>query len=219
MPPGGLTQRRWRWRRLGEVSGDVAGDIRVGRLLVEPPQAVQVGVEALAVLSQLLAQRLPGMPPQHPRLVAAHGRAVSMGIVDAAITVDIQPDGQRLALSQQRLQARRGACAVVGAAVSPPGRTASSVELLAIGQPGAGNARVAVNAPWPHAEARASRAHRKPEAPLAQVEADTRREGDTALEAKSHGDLLVGRCRQRFILHRRDYLWEAHTAKIAESVI
>ena len=78
---------------------------------------------------------------------------------------------------------------------------------------------MAVHAPWPHAEARATRAHRKPEAPLAQVEADARREGDTALEAKSHGDLLVGRCRQRFILHRRSDLWEAHTAKTAESVI
>src|SRR5690554_8134182 len=84
-------------------------------------------------------------------------------------------------LRQQRLQARRGACAA-GAAAPAPGRTAPGVELLAIGQPGAGNARVAVHAPWPHAEARASRAHRKPEAPLAQVEADTRREGDTALE-------------------------------------
>src|SRR5690554_7902240 len=130
MPPGGWAQRRLSRRRLGEVSGDVAGDIRVGRLLVEPPQAIQVGVEALAVLCQLLAQRLPGMTPQHPGLVVAHGRAVTVGIVDAAITVDIEPDGQRLALSQQRLQARRGACSVVGAAVSPPGRTASSVELL-----------------------------------------------------------------------------------------
>src|SRR5690554_1610220 len=218
MPPGGLTQRRWRRRRLGEVSGDVAGDIRMGRLLVEPPQAIQVGIEALAVLCQLLTQRLPGMTPQHPGLVIAHRRAIPVGVVDAAITVDIQPDGQRLALSQQRLQAPRGARAV-GAAASPPGRTAPGVELLAIGQPGAGNARMAVHTPWPHAEARAPRAHRQPEAPLAQIEADTWREGDTALEAKSHGDLLVGRCRQRFILHSRGDLWEAHTAKTEESVI
>src|SRR5690625_7804801 len=106
MPPGGLTQRRLSRRRLGEVSGDVAGDIRMGRLLVEPPQAVQVSIETLAVLCQLLAQRVSGMPPQHPRLVVAHGGAVPVGVMDAAITVDIEPDGQRLTLSQQRLQAR-----------------------------------------------------------------------------------------------------------------
>lgn len=76
---------------------------------MEPPQAVQVGIEALAVLCQLLAQRLPGMPPQRSRLVVAHGGAITVGVVDSTIGIDIEPDGKRLTLSQQRLQVRRGA--------------------------------------------------------------------------------------------------------------
>ncbi len=154
---------------------------------MQPTEPVEVGIEPLAQGLELLTKDLLGMPAQHPRLGIRHRHPVGVEVADLTTLVDLQIHSQAAALGQLRFQG--GSIAACGSP-APAGVTIASIQLLAVGKPGAGDPGVAMHATRPHADAGTPRTQREAQATLAEIEAHPGRQANAALKTKGHLDSL-----------------------------